>query len=82
MKVSIGRLRLPEPVGAFVSDAISRVRLTPLRIEHEHAAGFAELPLLHRDPFDRMLVAQARVERVPLLSLDSALARYGVEVVS
>lgn len=51
-----------------------------LPIGHEHCAGVAELPLHHRDPFDRMLVAQAQHERAPILTADPKLGAYDVEV--
>ncbi|SPJ26171.1 type II toxin-antitoxin system VapC family toxin [Palleronia abyssalis] len=47
-----------------------------------HALGVADLPPIHRDPFDRILVAQARAERLPLLTADSAVAAYGTPVES
>ena len=81
VKVALGKLRVPGSVHEFVEEAMRRARLTPLRIEHAHAARVAALPRLHQDPFDRMLVAQAQVERLPLLSLDPDLTRYDVEIV-
>ncbi|QJE72135.1 type II toxin-antitoxin system VapC family toxin [Aerophototrophica crusticola] len=48
-----------------------------LTVEPRHCARYATLPLLHRDPFDRMLVAQAAVERLPLLTRDGPLQAYG-----
>lgn len=49
-------------------------------ITGEHAAAVALLPLLHKDPFDRMLIAQARVEGCPLLTVDAMMAQYGAPV--
>lgn len=54
---------------------------TPLSIDHRHAAATAALPLIHRDPFDRMLIAQAKVERLPILTSDPQFAAYDVEVI-
>ena len=51
--------------------------LAELRIEAEHVARVASLPWVHRDPFDRLLVAQAQVTRATLLTMDRALAGYG-----
>jgi len=48
-------------------------------ITHEHALAAGKLPLHHRDPFDRMLVAQARLEGMTLLTTDPAIERYDVE---
>ncbi|HUF38030.1 MAG TPA: type II toxin-antitoxin system VapC family toxin [Anaerolineales bacterium] len=53
--------------------------LSPLPIELSHALEVYRLPDLHRDPFDRLLVAQSRLERLPLLTADPEIARYEVE---
>jgi len=81
IKVGNGRLRLPEPVDAWVTSRLATQGIDTLRIEHAHAAHVALLPPHHRDPFDRLLVAQARIERLPILTADPAIARYDVEVV-
>jgi len=47
----------------------------------EHAVGVAGLPPIHRDPFDRLLVAQAQVEGIPIITSDPAIARYDVDVI-
>jgi PIN domain nuclease of toxin-antitoxin system len=54
----------------------------PLAIEHGHALRVAALPPHHRDPFDRLLVAQAQIEDVPILTADSVFARYDVAVIA
>lgn len=76
LKVAIGRLRLPEPFSSGV-DASGFERLA---ITFEHADEAAALPPYHGDPFDRMLVAQARVEWLTLVSHDQALKPYEVKV--
>jgi PIN domain nuclease of toxin-antitoxin system len=50
-----------------------------LAVEHSHALAIASLPPLHRDPFDRLLVAQSMLLDVPILTADSILARYPVQ---
>lgn len=52
-----------------------------LTVEHAHALRVGELELHHRDPFDRLLIAQAQLERVPLITADPVFERYDVEVV-
>jgi PIN domain nuclease of toxin-antitoxin system len=47
---------------------------------HAHALGVATLPPHHRDPFDRLLIVQAQLERVPVLTADAQFARYDIEV--
>jgi PIN domain nuclease of toxin-antitoxin system len=74
IKTSLGRLRLAAPFGATVE--ASGLAFLPLTSEHVEEVGV--LPLHHRDPFDRMLVAQARVENLTLISGDRRLAAYDV----
>ncbi len=57
-----------------------RIGLPELAITAEHAELSAELPLHHRDPFDRMLVAQAQVEGLVLATRDTEMARYGIRI--
>lgn len=54
--------------------------IIPLPIHHLHTLRAASLPLHHRDPFDRLLVAQAQVETLKLMTVDRQLARYDVEI--
>ncbi len=79
IKVAIGKLRLPCSVEEFVSTRSLATRVVPLPITQLHAIESAALPLHHRDPFDRVLVAQARLEGVPLVTTDDAFAAYDVE---
>jgi PIN domain nuclease of toxin-antitoxin system len=81
IKFGLGRLPLPEPPDRYVPDRIRRSGVTPLVVEHAHALAVASLPNHHRDPFDRLLVAQARLEGVPILTADPAFAPYQVEVI-
>jgi len=75
IKRAAGRLDVPPVVGAA-----RRARVPVLGVTAVHATAAAHLPLHHRDPFDRMLVAQAQVEGLALLSKDEAVRRYGVAV--
>ena len=74
IKVSIGKLRLD----ARFEDGISESGFRPLPIEFSHLDHLAALPLLHRDPFDRMLIAQALADGLTILTDDSRIARYEV----
>ena len=60
---------------------LRRDLLTSLVVEHAHALRVAVLPPHHKDPFDRMLVAQAQVERLPILTADPLFRPYEVEVI-
>jgi PIN domain nuclease of toxin-antitoxin system len=72
IKQGLGRLRTPEPASA----AAQRLGLQPLPITFEHAEATAALPPLHNDPFDRVLMAQARVESLTLVTQDPAIRAY------
>jgi PIN domain nuclease of toxin-antitoxin system len=76
IKAASGRLEGPDLLGAVVAAG-----LPFLRIDEHHAKLAGELPLLHRDPFDRMLVAQAQLEQLVIVTADAAIPRYGVPVV-
>jgi PIN domain nuclease of toxin-antitoxin system len=81
IKVGVGRLRLPEPVLDYVMSRTARHGIDSLALEHSHVARVATLPHHHSDPFDRVLIAQALVEGVPVLTADPRFEEYGVEVV-
>ncbi|TVQ26794.1 MAG: type II toxin-antitoxin system VapC family toxin [Spirochaetaceae bacterium] len=78
IKYSIGKLALPEPPDRFVPSRIERDRLEPLPVLHSHTLRTASLPYHHRDPFDRLLIAQALVEEIPILTDDAAFDAYEV----
>lgn len=82
IKARIGRLKLPLPVEEVVAAAI-RTGFEELPVRASHAAATARLPMHHRDPFDRLLVAQAVQEPARLLTVDRGLRSYSdlVEVV-
>jgi len=78
IKVSTGRLTLAKPVDVFFDEQRRRNGVTLLSINLEHTALVSTLPFHHRDPFDRMLVAQSLTEGMPIISADPALDAYGV----
>jgi PIN domain nuclease of toxin-antitoxin system len=79
IKYQIGRLELPEEPDRYVPSRIHMIGAQALAIEHSHALAVGTLPALHRDPFDRLLVAQAQLEGMTILTADEAVARYPVE---
>ncbi len=81
IKYSLGRLSLPDAPARYVPDRMQKTRVTPLAISHAHALRVSELPLHHRDPFGRLLVAQAQLEGLPILTADRALKDYDVETI-
>jgi len=76
IKHRTGKLRLEPSPHEFIAEQLARLQATVLSIELRRLAPVASLPLHHRDPFDRLLIAQALVEGVPLLSCDPALDAY------
>lgn len=80
IKYQLGKLPLPEPPDTFVPPRLLRDAVRPLPIDHRHAAFVAQLPLHHRDPFDRLLIAQARLEDVYLCTADDVLRPYDVKL--
>jgi PIN domain nuclease of toxin-antitoxin system len=74
IKQRIGKLELPDDF----ADSLAAQAFVPLAITTAHAHAIKDLPLHHRDPFDRMLVAQAQIERLTLLTRDEQLAKYEV----
>jgi PIN domain nuclease of toxin-antitoxin system len=76
VKRSLGRLQAPEP--ADIERTLTGAGFEPLHVNWEHAVASAELPWLHRDPFDRLLVAQAQVEQLLLVTVDEQLRAYDV----
>ncbi len=81
IKTGLGKLKLPEPVSGFVAARLAEYRMVPLPIYHTHALHVTTLPPLHRDPFDRLLIAQSQIEKLPLLTADPQLLPYGLEIV-
>jgi len=76
IKVAIGKLPLPEPPDSYISSRMSKLGVKSLEITASHALRAAALPLHHRDPFDRMLIAQAQLEGMTLVSADTTLRQY------
>ena len=80
IKTALGKLPLPEPISQYVSTRMTQLGATSLNITATHALRVAALPLHHRDPFDRMLIAQAQTEAMTLVSADSAFSQYEVSL--
>jgi PIN domain nuclease of toxin-antitoxin system len=78
VKYSLGKLDLAEPPREFMENRLRNNALKPLAVTLAHTYRLAHLPFHHRDPFDRLLVAQALEEDLPLLSADEILSAYGI----
>jgi PIN domain nuclease of toxin-antitoxin system len=80
IKYGLGKLQLPENLDEYIPRLMERSGVSALPILHRHALHVASLPMHHRDPFDRLLVAQAQIEKVPILTTDHSFGLYDVEV--
>jgi PIN domain nuclease of toxin-antitoxin system len=78
IKVSVGKLSLADPFDVFIQQAIGRTSAVILPIELAHTLTYPTLPLHHRDPFDRLLIAQAITEQVSVVSNDAAFDPYPI----
>lgn len=81
IKASLGKLKLTMTVERFVSEQLSANGFSLLNIELRHAAKVEKLPFHHRDPFDRLLIAQAMTEKLTIVTVDSVFSDYGVKVI-
>lgn len=78
IKYQIGKLPLPDRPDIYVTDRVKTNGFEILGINLHHALHTSDLPLLHRDPFDRILIAQSKTENIPLLTADPLIAQYDV----
>jgi PIN domain nuclease of toxin-antitoxin system len=79
IKASLGKLTLPGPVERFVQEQLEVNGFNLLAVSLEHTGGVAALPFHHRDPFDRLLAAQARAGELGIVSADPIFPKYGVK---
>ena len=81
VKYSLKKLQLPMNPSDYVESRLRQTRATPLPISHAHALWAGELRSCHRYPFDRLLVAQSQLERVPIVTADRSFQLYDVDVI-
>jgi len=80
IKVQIGRLLIPKPAGKFIEKQLVQNNIEVLPIQMHHVWGLESLPMHHRDPFDRILLAQSLQEGLPIVSADKKLRTYAAEI--
>lgn len=80
VKVGVGRLQLGRSLNELFVEIVSRQRAQLLPITNAHCARLADLALHHRDPFDRLLIAQSLVEKIPILTADSKMQLYSADL--
>ena len=81
VKAALGRLELRGEPSTVVPEQMAANSIEPLPVQISHALQVYSLPAHHRDPFDRMLVAQSQIEGLPILTSDANIGHYDVEVV-
>lgn len=81
IKHRLGKLALPEPPSSYVPDRMRRSGTAALPVEHAHALRTTELPDHHRDPFDRLLIAQAQLLDLTIVTVDKKFSAYDVAIV-
>ena len=80
IKVRLGKLYFPQPFDQKLAEVLQDTQCTVLPITTRHVTAIATLPLHHRDPFDRLLVVQAQLENCTLVTHDSLIAPYGINI--
>jgi PIN domain nuclease of toxin-antitoxin system len=80
IKYRAGKLRLPKDPATLIPELLTRTQVVALPVLLRHALQVSSLPLHHSDPFDRLLVAQAQIEDLTVVSTDPQFQRYDVKV--
>ena len=80
IKVALGRLEVPLPISTLVEEHVKGNHIEVLDIKANHLDKLLDLPQHHRDPFDRLMIAQAQVEQLCILSVDRHFSKYDIEL--
>jgi PIN domain nuclease of toxin-antitoxin system len=81
IKVQLGKLRLPPPAASYLFSELAKNQIATLQITLDHLIAYENLPLHHRDPFDRMLIAQGIKEELPIITADRDFQNYSVRTI-
>ena len=81
IKVRLGKLHLEESPEIYIPSRLTMNKFESLSIQMVHALQVIYLPDLHRDPFDRIIIAQSQVEKLPIITVDSLITQYPVDVI-
>jgi len=81
IKTRLGRLQLPDDPEIFIPEQLELNAIEVLPVQIGHALHVYQLPSHHRDPFDHLLIAQAQLEKLPILTADPQISRYPVEII-
>jgi PIN domain nuclease of toxin-antitoxin system len=81
IKVQLGKLGLPRPAASYIFSELVKNKIATLPIRLDHLIAYENLPLHHRDPFDRMLIAQGIKEELPIITADRNFQNYSVRTI-
>ncbi len=81
IKASIGKIKLPTSAGEYTRTRMKHLQIEPLAVTHAHTSAVETMAFYHRDPFDRLIVAQSLIEGLQLVTTDKILARYGPVII-
>lgn len=81
IKDSIGKLELSEPFEQLIPKEINKNEIEILQIELPHLYEMMKLPLYHKDPFDRLIIAQGIIEQLPVIACDKAFKSYNIDII-
>jgi PIN domain nuclease of toxin-antitoxin system len=81
LKAQTGKLGLPAAISTYIPARLAHYAMEALPLTLEHVLAASSLPAYHRDPFDRMLVAQGQVEQLPIVTRDPQIRKYAVETI-
>lgn len=81
IKMQLGKLRVADDLERFIAEQLSLNQIVTLPITMHHALHVHNLPLHHRDPFDRMIITQSQLEKMPVLTANGIFARYNVKTI-
>jgi len=81
IKERTGKLSLPEPPKIYIPSRLASNQFASLTVQMQHVLQVASLPDYHRDPFDRLLIAQSQTEQLPILTVDLMFSHYSVDVI-
>jgi PIN domain nuclease of toxin-antitoxin system len=81
IKERTGKLSLPEPPETYIPSRLVSNQFASLTVQMQHVLQIASLPDHHRDPFDRLLIAQSQIEQIPILTVDHMIGQYPVKVI-
>jgi PIN domain nuclease of toxin-antitoxin system len=81
IKAGLGKLPLPEPPNKYISSRMAKLKIIPIDVKHYHTFIVYQLPLHHRDSFDRILIATAIAENIYLMSADEQFRHYDVDLI-